>query len=694
MAAQRGLTCAFRSLLQHRLPTLILACLLLAACSSVLPSTDPSPVPALERALQGGDGTVTSRRVDAELAPAEDQDAPVDEVYPAEESEDTVDRPRVVQRSGDLTLSFQDADLSQVLRVILGDLLRTGYVLPPDLSGRVTLRTVRPLTRRQLQRTLDGLLAANGLQAVYEPSMVRVIRPVGSGSASGQPTPQVGGPGTAIDAIPLSHVSADRMAKLLTPVLGEGRLLVADPISGMVLVSGTRAEREAARDAVAVFDVDAMAGRPVAMVGLTEARAETVIEDLGQLFAGDREASRIGQVRFIPIRRMNAILAIAATDDALERARTWIKRLDRTRNADQSRLFVYFVRNSTADRLVETLRGAFGEAGLVGSAAASDADEAANSDDGVASQTLAASQDTPRFMADEQANAILVWATRRNWELIEEVLTKLDITPLQVLIEGTVIEVQLKDALRFGVQYFIEAGDFTGLLSRGTALDSVTPTVPGLGLTIGASGDSRVVIDALSELTDVRVVSSPQLLVLDGETAQLHVGDQVPIIRRSSSTTATDDSRIVNEIEYRDTGVSLEVTPKVKASGVVTLEITQEVSDVSRTDTSDIDSPTISQRQIISTAAVESGSTVLLAGLIREATSQDDSGIPVLHRIPVVGSLFGSTDTDRERTELVLLLTPRVIDGRSEAEDVTKSILERYEGLLDRAPGSSTPAAQ
>ena len=284
-------------------------------------------------------------------------------------------------------------------------------------------------------------------------------------------------------------------------------------------------------------------------------------------------------------------------------------------------------------------------------------------------------------MADEQANAILVWATRRNWELIEEVLTKLDITPLQVLIEGTVIEVQLRDALRYGVQYFIEAGDFTGILSRGTALNTVTPTVPGLGLTIGASGDSKVVIDALSELTDVRVVSSPQLLVLDGETAQLHVGDQVPIIRRSSSTTATDDSRIVNEIEYRDTGVSLEVTPKVKASGVVTLEITQEVSDVSRTETSDIDSPTISASDA-STAAVKSGSTVLLAGLIRESTSTDNSGVPVLHRIPVVGSLFGSTDIGRERTELVLLLTPRVIAGRVEAEDVTKSILERYEGLL------------
>ena len=210
--------------------------------------------------------------------------------------------------------------------------------------------------------------------------MVRVVRPAGSGRATGQASPRVGGPGTAIDAIPLSHVSAERMAKLLTPVLGEGRLLVADPISGVILVAGTASEREAARDAVTVFDVDAMAGRPVAMIGLAQARAETVIEDLGQLFAGDREASRIGQVRFIPIRRMNAILAIAATETALERARTWIKRLDRTRDADQSRLFVYFVRNSTADRLVKTLRGAFGEAGLVAQTETVAADAAADQD--------------------------------------------------------------------------------------------------------------------------------------------------------------------------------------------------------------------------------------------------------------------------------------------------------------------------
>ena len=142
--------------------------------------------------------------------------------------------------------------------------------------------------------------------------------------------------------------------------------------------------------------------------------------------------------------------------------------------------------------------------------------------------------------------------------------------------------------------------------------------LPGFGVTFGGQNTTKLVIDALSEITDVRVVSSPQLLVMDGGTARLHVGDQVPIITRTSSSTATDDNRITNEIEYRDTGVTLDITPKVKSSGTVTLNISQTVSDVVRTSSSEINSPTIQQRQVTSTASLQSGTTALLAGLIRE----------------------------------------------------------------------------
>ena len=193
----------------------------------------------------------------------------------------------------------------------------------------------------------------------------------------------------------------------------------------------------------------------------------------------------------------------------------------------------------------------------------------------------------------------------------------------------------------------------------------------------------QVIIDALSELTDVRVVSSPQLLVMDGGTARLHVGDQVPIVKRSSATPAADNDRIINEIEYRNTGVTLDVTPTVKASGIVNLKISQAVSDVITTSSSNIDSPTIQQRQVTSSASLPSGTSVVLAGLIREVTNDSSSGLPLLHNLPGLGFLFGVKGDSSQRTELLIIITPKIIKRKSELELNTHKILKKYKNLFD-----------
>ena len=278
----------------------------------------------------------------------------------------------------------------------------------------------------------------------------------------------------------------------------------------------------------------------------------------------------------------------------------------------------------------------------------------------------------------------MIWATGREYELISEVLTKVDISPLQVLIEGTVLEVTLQDNLRYGLKYLIESGNFQSLFTQSNAAIA-SSILPGFGVTFGGQNTTKLVIDALSEITDVRVVSSPQLLVMDGGTARLHVGDQVPIITKTSSS-ATEDDRITNEIEYRDTGVTLDITPKVKSSGTVTLNISQTVSDVVRTSSSEINSPTIQQRQVTSTASLQSGTTALLAGLIREVATDIKSGIPLLHKLPLLGHFFGTTGEQKQRTELVVLISPKVIKSRDESEKITEDILQKYKGLLATNP--------
>tara|TARA_Y200000002_G_scaffold375352_1_gene377510 strand:+ start:24 stop:1250 length:1227 start_codon:yes stop_codon:yes gene_type:complete len=388
-----------------------------------------------------------------------------------------------------------------------------------------------------------------------------------------------------------------------------------------------------------------------------------------------------GLVRFTPIKRLNALMAITPNQKLIETVNLWIARLDKTKDADERRLFVYFVKHSDATALTETLKGVFASSVRHRRGILQDNDVKNKDTKSALSQTTL----HPNFNSDHASNSILIWATGREYELISEVLNKVDISPLQVLIEGTVLEVTLQDNLRYGLKYLIESGNFRSLFTQSNAAIA-SSILPGFGVTFGGQNTTKLVIDALSEITDVRVVSSPQLLVMDGGTARLHVGDQVPIITRTSSSTATDDNRITNEIEYRDTGVTLDITPKVKSSGTVTLNISQTVSDVVRTSSSEINSPTIQQRQVTSTASLQSGTTALLAGLIREVATDIKSGIPLLHKLPVLGHFFGTTGEQKQRTELVVLISPKVIKSRDESEKITEDILQKYKGLLATNP--------
>ena len=592
-------------------------------------------------------------------------------------------RHQVAPIAGDLSVEFNQVDLRQALKVIIGDLLKQNFVLHPSVQGKVTLKTIRPLTRSQMITMLEAVLAAHGLTSIFDSGILRIIPAAEKINDVAMGDGKLDQPGYGIDVIPLHHISSGQMAKLLLPIFSKGQVTRLGGLDNLVLLSGSLSQRRSARQAVKLLDVDRMANQSVAIIELKKASLQAMIEELNELFSGGTNA--LTQIKFTPIKRLNALMITAPTQQQIIKATTWIKRLDLTRDADRRRLFVYFVQHGEAPKLVKTLRGAFGGNESIpetlGRQAENDVKQSS-------AQETTFKQSGLRFSADKPSNSILVWATRTEYDLILEVLIKLDITPLQVLIEGTILEVSLKNSLRYGLKYFIETGEFNALFTSADSTTTVTAIAPGFGATIGGVRNTRVVIDALSELTDVRVVSSPQLLVVDGETARLHVGDQIPIVKRTSSTTVTNDDRIVNEIEYRDTGVTLNVTPKVKSSGLVTLAISQEVSDVVRTNSSDINSPTIQQRRITSTAAVPNGTTVLLAGLIRDIETETNSGVPGLHQIPFFGPLFGIKDRLNQRTELIVLITPRVVQNEGEAEKITRKLMKQYQQLIQTMDNS------
>ena len=251
-------------------------------------------------------------------------------------------------------------------------------------------------------------------------------------------------------------------------------------------------------------------------------------------------------------------------------------------------------------------------------------------------------------------------------------------TPPQVLIEATVAEVQLNNQLQFGVQWYLQnlqnfGGGFLSSVSPlATTGPPIVPTLPGLNLTY-TGANVQVALNALQQVTDVEVLATPRMLVLANDTATLQVGSSVPVIT-SSASGIQSNSLIVNNVDYRDTGVVLTVTPRVGDSGVIYIDVQQEVSDVSTTTTSDIDSPTIDQRKFHTQIAVQSGQSVAIGGLIQTSKTKSDSGVPYLSRIPLLGAAFRQRLDSRSRDELVVFLKPTLVRSRSEADAVTDEL--------------------
>ncbi|MBY0431764.1 MAG: type II secretion system protein GspD, partial [Rhodospirillales bacterium] len=295
---------------------------------------------------------------------------------------------------------------------------------------------------------------------------------------------------------------------------------------------------------------------------------------------------------------------------------------------------------------------------------------------GIASPALA----NVRVIADSRNNALLIMATPAEYKMVEQAVQKLDMVPLQVQIEATIVEVSLNDELRYGVQWFLKKGAGSFTLSD-AASGAVAPIFPGFSF-MAKHADMRVVLNALESITDVNVVSSPSLMVLDNRMARLQVGDEVPVATQSAMSVLNPEAPIVNTIAFRQTGVILEVTPHVNSGGMCILEITQEVSDVAQTVSSGIDSPTIRQRGVQSTVAVHSGETIALGGLIRDNRSRGQDGVPFLQHLPVIGAAFRSTNDNHARTELLVLLTPRVIRSMDEARQATEEMRRRMHSIL------------
>lgn len=630
-----------------------------------------------------------------------------------------------------VTLNFVNADIREVVDTILGTTLKLNFAVDPRVQGVVTLRTARPVPKDQVLGVLEDVLAINGLALVQSGDLYKVVPIAEAGTA-----PEIMSDGTAVrmqrgfglHVIPLRYASAGALREVVEAFVPPGRVLRVDPARNLLVFVGPSAESKDIEDLIATFDVDWMRGMSFAILPVRVADPEAMAAELEKIFAQEEGGALAGLLQFLPIKRLSAVLVISSQPAYLNDARTWVARLDRGEEGDQRKLYVYYVENGRAAELADILGQVFGvqtavaereqppelapgltpteigTGGFTGASSTSSTDysggagtspDAAQSEPRpLRSETKRSSgltgaagavgdKDSVRIVADQRNNALVIYATPDEYQSISAALEKLDIVPLQVMIEATIIEVTLNDTLKYGVEWFFSSGNSEVSFSS-LATGVVGSLFPGFSY-LFASDDIRVVVNALSRVTDVKVISSPQLMVLDNEKAKLQVGDQVPIVTRRSQEVTDPGAPLINEVEYRDTGVILDIVPRVNASGLVVLDITQEVSDVAQTEDPTI-TPTIQQRRIASTVAINSGETVALGGLIRDINDNSVSGVPVVSEIPLLGNLFKTTSDVVRRTELLVLLTPRVIRDRVDARIVTDELRKRLRSLPPLAP--------
>lgn len=676
-------------------PLIILLALVLAGCASTPKQAPDSP----------------EKPQPAPVAEAPEPEAPSPEPVLFKGTDRVVNMPAArqpVRLEGQaVTLNFEQAPLTDVVHAILGDILELDYVVEHPINGEVTLRTRSPVPRDQLLPILESLLQSNGALMVRDPND-RYYVSASPNLATMLPSvssPGSEGAGYSNVIVPLQYISATEMAEILRPVAPESAFVRIDQTRNLLVLAGTRNQIDGWMEIIATFDIDQLSGMSVGIFPLENTSVEDIDAALGQVLGSEGEgqgASLAQLVRVMPIERLNSIMVVSPRAHYLEQIRTWIDRLDQAQDASgEPTLHVFAVQNGSATQMAELVSSVYG-----GGGGTSGSSTRAKRDSGVApglsesrsgsggnsmpdtgsSQNSGGSFDlgnNVRIVADNFNNALLIYAPRREYNKIKTALEKLDVVPAQVLIEASILEVTLNDELEFGLEWHLE-NSLNGGDNRGSALlnlgesGNIGPRVPGFSYSItNSAGALRAVINTLAQKSLVNVISTPSILVLDNHTAAIHVGDQQPI---QSSTVVTDGGNTTSSIQYKDTGVKLEVTPSVNAGGLVTMDISQSVTDVGPEDTA-TGQRSFLERNVSSRVAIRSGESVVLGGLIRDNASTGKSGLPFLQDIPGIGPLFGRTTNSGTRTELLVFITPRVLKDEQDLRDISREMRSRMKGL-------------
>jgi general secretion pathway protein D len=706
--------------------------------------------------------------------------------------------------SGNMTLNLPSASLTEVIDT-LARVLKINYILDPRVRGNITIHTYGEIKSTDVRSLLDTILRINGAAMIQVGDIFRIV-PINE-VARLPMTPRTNAESKdlandeqmILNLIFLKYTAAAEMKVILAPFLGDGGTLSTyDPANMLLLLDNSR-NMKRTMDLVALFDSDVLANQRIRLFELEHGRPSEVSSELQTIFKGLSLAGKAGGVQFLPIDRLNILIAVAPNPGAFKEVENWIAKLDIPVKAPVGGTdnYVFRVKYGRADSLALAVTmlyatqqdnpyammstmmtmmmmiqmtsqlsqytnnatggsggggggvtgmgggvtgmgmgmgmggmgmgmggmgmfpgmgmgmgmGGFGMGGmgmggygmgmggygmggqqqgatLGGTPGSGRPGDSTGSFVGQQGAAMAAFPRVPKIVPNPFDNSLLIQCTTQEYEQISRLLSRLDIPPRQVLIEARIYEVSLTGAFSAGVQAFL-AQRRAGTASSATRQLLAESTGSGLNLTAGLLvGKSRELLGYLSTQEDerrVKVINAPQIIATDNVAASINVGQQVPTLTSQAVAPGVQqggNSLFTNQVSSRNAGVNLSITARVLPSGIVTLVINQEISSpVPPAASAAIQSPSFSQRSVQTQVTVQDGDTIAIGGIMTESDTFSTSGIPTLHKLPVVGNLFGSRSKSKERTELVIFMTPRVIYDIPEIIEASDEIRGRFKRL-------------
>ncbi len=614
---------------------------------------------------------------------------------------------------GGILLNFNNADIYEVIKVI-AEALELNYIIDPRVKGVVNIHSGQKIPYSKLFPVFKKILHINGLDITKEREYYYI-------QAAKKASPdRVYGPGKAdkledsssqvIQVLPLTHIPAPEAMKLLEPYLSDQGGIYSLASHNLLVISDYESKVADALRILSRLDTATLSSMEIQLVRVDDAPISKLQEEMDEiltaLMVNDKQ---LQGVKILPLPRINSLLLVGNSRQLVNMARRWIDELDVMPTSDRDSIYVYNVRNSVASSLAELVRQLISEeqpASTGGSPRVqkiSQADQGKNQPGGNRPDAAAGVtggeggppltslgfKGAPVIFADDDRNIILIRGLAPDYKRIVKILERLDTLPRQVLVEVVLAELTLNDDLSLGVEWAFhnmniskDGQDYRqDFISNFTDLAFGGGAAPGFTYALRKDENVYGLLQTLASQNDVRVLSSPQLLVLNNETASINVGRQVPIVTTVSQNEAADSiSSVDKTVQYRDTGVILEVTPQINYNGIILLDIKQNVSDALENRTSGIDSPVISQRELKTILAVKDGQSILMGGLIDQTDSQIASGIPLLMDIPGLGFLFKFERNQKEKTELLIMITPYVI----ESEDVLDQYIGEFEKKMKK----------